>query len=102
VELDTATALGIIVTELVNNAYLHAFPDRSGAISVTLQVSAGQASMVVADDGTGFTEVQSKRHGMGLVRRLVQQVGATLTYDRTFGSRWTITLLDGSAAPLAA
>src|ERR1700712_2130933 len=36
VELDAATALGIIITELVNNAYLHEFPDGVGEISVAL------------------------------------------------------------------
>jgi two-component sensor histidine kinase len=29
-DLEMATALGIVVTELVSNAYLHAFPERTG------------------------------------------------------------------------
>ena len=44
VELDTATALGIIITELVNNAYIHAFPGGSGEISVALKIVSGQRS----------------------------------------------------------
>jgi two-component sensor histidine kinase len=102
VELDEATALGIIITELVNNAYLHAFLGRSGDISVALRVTANGASLLIADTGTGFVETPGKRHGMGLVRRLVQQVGAKLAYEARSGSRWTITLRDGAAPPLAA
>ncbi len=100
-DLDEATALGIIVTELVNNAYLHAFPDNIGKISVELKIEGDQASLVVMDDGIGFDEVATKRRGMNLVRRLVQQVGGTLTLDSLHGSTWTIIWTRKEIAPEA-
>jgi two-component sensor histidine kinase len=102
VELDTATALGIIITELVNNAYLHAFPDGDGEISVTLKVISGRPMLSVADNGVGFVEAETKRRGMGLVRRLVDQVGSTLRLTSDHGSIWTIALALDEVSPVAA
>jgi two-component sensor histidine kinase len=102
VELDTATALGIVVTELVNNAYLHAFGGGAGRIAVTLRLDGANASIAIQDDGAGFAEVPTGRRGMGLVRRLVEQVGGNLTLRRANGSTWTITFPIGDDAPLLA
>jgi two-component sensor histidine kinase len=43
------------------------------------------------DNGTGF-EVNgtSKRQGIGLVRRLVEQLRGTVTVDSDHGTVWTI------------
>lgn len=92
-DLDVVTSLGIIVAELVTNSYEHAFPHRRGTISVTLSPGAdpNTATMIVADDGVGFVpEPQSKRHGVGLIRRLVEQVGGTVGLTSTGGTVWTI------------
>jgi two-component sensor histidine kinase len=102
IELDEATALGIILTELVNNAYLHAFPDGSGEISVALRVTPDGTSLSIADNGVGFVEVETTRRGMGLVKRLVRQVGGSLSLQSNLGSTWTITLAGNAVAPLAA
>ena len=101
-ELDIATALGVIITELVNNAYLHAFPESNGEIAVALKVIAGQPVLSVADNGVGFVEAETKRRGMGLVRRLVDQVGGTLSLASDHGSIWTIVLAADEISPLAA
>ena len=99
VDLDEATALGIIITELVNNAYLHAFPGGTGEIKVTLRITSGRAYLTVGDTGVGFQEVETKRRGMGLVRRLVQQVGATLSLGSDHGTSWTIALAADELTP---
>ena len=99
VDLDEATALGIIITELVNNAYLHAFPDGAGEIAVTLRITAGRAFLTIADTGVGYVEVETKRRGMGLVRRLVHQVGGTLSLRSDHGSSWTIALASDELTP---
>ena len=49
------------------------------------------ATMTIRDNGTGFkTEADSKRHGLGLVRRLVEQVRGTVMLDTDHGTVWTI------------
>ena len=93
-DLDSVTALGIILTELVTNSYDHAFPDGRGSISVAVRGPVGSepmATMTVLDSGPGFdAEADSKRHGLGLVRRLVEQVRGNVILDSRHCSFWTI------------
>ena len=95
-DLDVVTALGIVVAELVTNSYDHAFPGGVGAIAVSAfraAREADQAILIIRDDGIGFvTQAESKRHGLGLVRRLIEQVRGTVTLDATHGTLWTIML----------
>jgi len=92
--LDTVTALGIVVAELVANAYLHGFPEGKGTIEIELRHSPDGTSgtLSVADDGVGFVvSGESKRHGVGLVRRLAQQVRGTARLESGNGTKWTLT-----------
>lgn len=93
VGLDTVTAIGMVVAELVANSYDHAFPDGAGTVTLRLSRTPGAntASLIVADSGAGFTEAPgSKRHGVGLVRRLLEQVGGTADLHSTAGTVWTL------------
>jgi two-component sensor histidine kinase len=93
VNLDMVTAIGMAVAELVSNSYEHAFPAGTGKIEVSLRRSskANEAMLTVSDDGTSFIEMPgSKRHGVGLVRRLVQQVRGTAELSSGHGTTWTI------------
>jgi two-component sensor histidine kinase len=103
ISLDAATSLGIIITELVNNAYLHAFPRGIGEISVALGVEASRMLLSISDNGIGFVETQTQRRGMVIVRRLVGQIGGTLSLRSDHGSGWTIDLpidlMAGEASP---
>ena len=77
-DLDSVTALGLVVSELMSNSYDHAFPGGTGSINVSLVrgETGDPATLVFRDDGVGFTETAgNRRHGLGLVRRLVQQIG---------------------------
>ncbi len=78
--LDEVSNIGMAVAELVTNSYDHAFPDREGTVTVTLaRAGPDAATLTVRDDGVGFTvQGTSNRHGLGLVRRLVERIGATL------------------------
>jgi two-component sensor histidine kinase len=99
-DLDEATALGIVITELVNNAYLHAFPAGGGEIAVALRIAPGRMVLSITDNGIGFVEVETKRRGVGLVRRLVEQAGGALAMTADNGTAWTITLATSETVPV--
>jgi two-component sensor histidine kinase len=91
-DLDSVTALGIVLAEIISNAYIHAFPGRAGTIRVALTPSATGALLTVSDDGIGFVEPPtSKRHGLGLVRRLMEQLGGAVRVVSDRGTRWSLT-----------
>src|SRR3954469_80658 len=71
-----ATALVLVLTELVQNAIEHAFPDdRPGVVSVLADRSQGLLSVEIVDDGVGlpedFTTDRTDRLGLQIVRTLV-------------------------------
>lgn len=93
-DLDTVTTLGLIVTELVTNSYDHAFPDgMTGWIIVDVSQAHGDGmvTVTVGDNGVGFkARATSKRRGLGLVRRLVQQLSGSITLRTDKGTSWVI------------
>jgi two-component sensor histidine kinase len=91
-DLDVVTALGIVVAEVVTNSYDHAFPKGKGSIAVSVHRGAGDmATMTISDNGGGFKAgPDSKRHGLGLVHRLVEQVRGTALVKSDGGTVWTI------------
>jgi two-component sensor histidine kinase len=93
-DLDVVTALGIVVAEVVTNSYDHAFPGGKGSIIVSVRSASGDldaVTMTISDDGKGFkAKAESKRHGLGLIRRLVDQVRGIATVDSENGTVWTI------------
>lgn len=73
-----ATALGLIVTELVINALRHAFPEhRKGTIRVSYQDDAAGWALTVSDDGVGLRQ-SPPRPGLGtsVIEALARQLGA--------------------------
>jgi two-component sensor histidine kinase len=91
--LDVVTALGIVVAEVVTNSYDHAFPEgKRGSIAVSVRRTDGDiATLTISDDGTGFlAKAENKRHGLGLVRRLVEQVRGGAIVNADHGTVWTI------------
>jgi two-component sensor histidine kinase len=102
-DLDVVTALGIVVAEVVTNSYDHAFPGgKRGSIIVSVRRADGDAdvaTLTISDDGTGFlAKAENKRHGLGLVRRLVEQVRGSAVINSDRGTVWTIKIpLEGVA-----
>ena len=101
VDIDTATALGMIVNELISNSYEHALSNcDGGAVEVTLRHDAEspRAMLSVADSGPGFIEHgDSTRSGLKLVRGLVRQVQGSVQVQSNGSTVWTITLPRGAA-----
>ncbi len=77
---EIATALVLVLTELIQNAVEHAFPDRGaderqGCVEVGARRARGQLTVTVTDDGVGlppdFTPDKGDRLGLQIVRTLV-------------------------------
>jgi two-component sensor histidine kinase len=73
---EVAVPIGLIVNELVTNAFKYAFPDeREGLIVVGLRrVSEGRLLLRVCDNGAGCPDDPAEGLGSRLVRLLVQQL----------------------------
>lgn len=94
VDKDHATPLGLILNEVVSNAFKHAFPDeREGAVAVHLiRLDDGTGQLTVADNGIGFDPEQpAKGIGRRLITALTQQLGGTSSFDSSEeGSLFTL------------
>lgn len=88
VPLDTATQLGLLLSEVMTNALQHAFDDRTeGLVEVRIKQLGNKVMRVqVSDDGVGMpdgTEWPSRGSlGGRIVRQLVRGLDAKLSVDR--------------------
>jgi two-component system, sensor histidine kinase PdtaS len=90
---DRALPLGLILNELVSNAFKHAFPEGSGGhLTVRLTIQDGHARLSVSDDGPGYATDRS-RNGMGqrLVAGFVEQLGGEVRIEIDNGTTVTVT-----------
>jgi two-component sensor histidine kinase/CHASE3 domain sensor protein len=83
---DKAVWLGVIVTELVTNAYKYAYaPSEGGEIRMTLQrISPALLRLVVEDDGVGWAgdgAAQGSGLGTRVINAMATSLGSTLRYD---------------------
>jgi len=85
-DLDKAIPLGLIATELITNAFKHAFKGREeGSLTILLQKQAdGQLLLRVLDDGHGLPKgtdpVSARTLGLRLVRSLGHQLRAKIIF----------------------
>ena len=83
-ETDTSVNLGVVVTELVTNAFKYAYPDGVGEIRVRLSaLPDNQAELVVEDDGVGKADgAPAKGTGVGsrIIHAMCISLGAKLAY----------------------
>lgn len=64
---DTATSVSLVVTELVTNAFLHAFVGRkSGTVVVSFLKGVMLHTITVSDNGTGFDLQHQRKDSFGL------------------------------------
>lgn len=86
--LDAAVPCGLIVNELITNAFKHAYPNRRfGQVTIRLRESAGRVLVAVADDGVGWPAdvdpLASPSLGLRLVRSLTEQLGGSIAFHPT-------------------
>lgn len=88
-----AIPCGLIINELLTNAFTHAFPDgRPGRVSVALRrAPEGPLELTVADDGVGLPDgPPAASLGMHLVETLVAQLGGTISSTSGAGVRHVV------------
>ncbi|WP_138429914.1 PAS domain S-box protein [Fodinibius saliphilus] len=86
--INQAIPCGLILNELITNAYKHAFIDRErGTISIDITNNSGQILMLVKDNGVGISEEVSmdspKSLGIKLIHTLSTQIGGESEFTRT-------------------
>ena len=96
--IDTAISLGLIVNELLSNAFKYAFPnDASGEIKLSYKPTNGNAStLIISDNGIGFPgNIDFRRTeslGLQLVNTLVEQLEGNIQLNSNNGTKFTIVL----------
>jgi PAS domain S-box-containing protein len=94
--IEMALPMGLIVNELMTNAYKYAFPaNRSGTVWVKLlPEDDGKHTISICDDGIGlpvnFTMKDTQSMGSQIVRLLVEQVEAHLEFNGSKGASFRI------------
>ena len=94
--IETALPVGLIINELLTNAFKYAFPDRpDGTITIELIKSEDDYCIVsVADDGIGLpvncSPDNTSSLGLYIVKLLTEQMDGTLNILRDNGSKFEI------------
>ena len=93
VPTDIAVLVGLIVTELLTNAYKYAYPgNQSGEVRVLMRkASPTRATLMIEDDGVGWDgtgEVKGTGLGTRLVSAMAGRLGTSIVYgDGQGGTR---------------
>lgn len=107
--IDTAIPCGLIVNELVSNAFKHGFPNGGrGTISVRMGREEKRLRLTVRDSGRGLPESidfnQVTSLGMKLVLMLVRQLSGEIRWENHDGATfelWVNEARNGKHAPSA-
>jgi two-component sensor histidine kinase len=90
-----ASALGLVLNEILTNAIKHAYKDgRAGTLTVSTRTEESKAVIVIADYGPGIVASPPPSDGLGvtLIKRLSRQVGASVIWSqRTPGTEVILT-----------
>ncbi|MCC7231491.1 MAG: PAS domain-containing protein [Bacteroidia bacterium] len=94
-DMDTAMPCGLLVNEIVSNAYKYAFPgDRKGEIRIRLKKLDHTITLDISDNGTGpppgFNPETSESLGMQLIQALTSQLDGEMHFSGENGTRFTI------------
>ena len=95
-DIDTAIPLGLVINELVSNAFKYAYPE-SNTVSKPIRIElialdSNRARLTVSDDGVGLEEGYDQKGSLGLelVHNLTEQLEGELTINRHQGTEFLI------------
>jgi two-component sensor histidine kinase len=82
-DVDTMIPLGLVLNELVSNAFKYAFKEKqNGELNILLKEQSNQLHLIVSDNGTGFPEgldvKTGKSFGLKMIRAFAQKLKAKL------------------------
>ena len=102
-DIDTAVPLGLIINELLTNAYKYVHP-QNGNAEVVLElkrISTEEYQLIYSDNGPGIKgEINfdtATSLGLRLIKGLIGQLAGTVTYHYNNGSVFTFIFKDGAA-----
>lgn len=97
INIETAIPLGLMLNELLSNAYRHAFTENvGGAIAIIFKKNKAPNyyALTIADTGKGlpdgFSMEGSKTMGLQIVDILVKQIEARLLIEQQKGTSFTV------------
>lgn len=98
-DIDYMISIGLILNEIISNAFKYAFPDKNGNITISLLPKAHkekqpQYELKVFDDGVGlsdnFDPKKNRQLGMQLISMLSEQINGELIVEGKNGMSYTI------------
>lgn len=95
VPLDRVLPLSLLVAEIITNSVKHGFAGRGGGcIAVTAETGSTGQTLVIRDDGSGFSHSPGDSSGLGhrIVQGLAQQLGGQVSWQSEAGTVTRVTL----------
>ena len=96
-DMDQGIAIGMVIAELISNAFKHAFPTgKGGNVSINLsELDAENVKLIIKDDGKGMPPkidiMNSPSLGLRLaVSAVTLELGGSIEIDRDKGTQFTI------------
>lgn len=94
--IDKAIPCGLLLNEIVTNAFKHAFPEnRKGNLQIIMSsLEDKNCEIIVKDDGIGIPEnfnlEKSKTYGLKLINLMTKQINGTLKIESKNGTEFRI------------
>ncbi len=93
IEADTLVPLALMMNELIINSVKHAFPEKSGIISIIVNTEKDKYKIRVKDNGIGFPDNKKESSsllGMDLVESMAAQLKGSVNFKNNNGAVSTI------------
>ncbi|HBE03442.1 MAG TPA: hypothetical protein DC049_13385 [Spirochaetia bacterium] len=89
--------LGIILNEIISNAFKYALTGKQGELTVSASKNNGRIKIVIKDNGPGMPEISMETPGFGLllVKMLSAQINAVIGFCNRGGTEFSISIPQG-------